>query len=238
MKKIMLLVALMAITLVSPATGKQPAPEHKVTVCHALPGSASHAYNQIEVDIASSGYVKGGHYKPGGSLGVKHRYGGDIIPPYQYKDFYFEGQNWTKKGQKIWENGCKRPIEPPGEPSGPTPLYQVGGYVCGDPHVVFLIHNIGDVPLTVRMRFRSHRTGEVVRTKWKTISYDSGPFHGQRLWDRKAQGNTRAWLQVKGYGRALQVDVRHHSVNWIGHCTPNPWSPFTTGQAPMYTIGD
>ena len=77
---------LLGAALIGPASAMAtPGPLDKVTICHALPAEASHPYNQIEVDIASTGYVQGGHYVPGGALGYKHEDGGDIIPPYTYQ---------------------------------------------------------------------------------------------------------------------------------------------------------
>ena len=106
-------VAILAASVALPAAATEP-PDHKVTICHALPGSASHAYNVITVDIASSGYVKGGHSRGLGPdedrLGEKHAHGGDIIPPYTYTTkrgevFSFPGQNWTDEGQAIYHGG-------------------------------------------------------------------------------------------------------------------------------------
>lgn len=132
------------------ATATKPDPNHKVTICHALPASASHAYNRITVDIASSGYVKGGHYVGGYTeLGFKHANGGDIIPPYTYKSFQFPGQNWTAEGQAIYENGC---VPPP-----PCPDCTAGGLVtadllvCGDPRVLLRVTNQYEEPITIKV---------------------------------------------------------------------------------------
>ena len=76
-----------------PAAATPPAPTHKVTICHAT-ASESNPYVKINVDIASSGYVKSGH----------NDHDKDIIPPYTYGDFSFPGKNWPSP---IYDNGCK-----------------------------------------------------------------------------------------------------------------------------------
>jgi hypothetical protein len=102
-------IAILAASVAVPVAATPP-PDHKVTICHALPDKASHDYNVISVDIASSGYVKGGHYvAPGDSS--KHADGGDIIPPYVYvrKDgttFTFTGQNYAGNEFLAYELGC------------------------------------------------------------------------------------------------------------------------------------
>jgi hypothetical protein len=103
--------ALLIAAVAAPALATPPQSDgfHKVTICHALPDSASHDYNVITVDIASSGYVKGGHYVAPGD-NSKHAEGGDIIPPYDYvrKDgspFHFDGQNYGD-GQVAFDLGC------------------------------------------------------------------------------------------------------------------------------------
>ena len=47
---------------------------HKVTICHAT-ASQTNPYVVETVDIASSGYLQGGH----------NNHDGDIIPPYMYQ---------------------------------------------------------------------------------------------------------------------------------------------------------
>ncbi len=108
---VVLSTALLMMAVAAPALATKPDPSHKVTICHALPGSASHAYNVITVDIASSGYVKGGHYRVGGDVGDKHADGGDIIPPYTYRGFVFAGQNWGDNGEALNSIGCGEPDE-------------------------------------------------------------------------------------------------------------------------------
>jgi len=121
---------LLVFAFAGPTLATKPDPDHKVTICHALPEAASHDYNRIKVDIASSGYVKGGHAVEGGTIGDKHKDGGDIIPPYEYQPkegdlFVFEGQNWTVEGIAIYENDCVVPdptATPTEEPTAtPTP---------------------------------------------------------------------------------------------------------------------
>ena len=98
---------------VSVAGATQPNPDHKVTLCHRT-GSASNPYVEVTVDIASSGYVKGGHT---GHNQIGNGLGGDIIPAYQYvkKDgstFTFTGKNlgtliMGTTGLTILNNGCQ-----------------------------------------------------------------------------------------------------------------------------------
>lgn len=92
--------------MATPAQATKPAPEHKVTICHAT-ASETNPYVQITVDIASSGYLKAGH--------SSHE--GDIIPPYTYEDFSFAGQG----DQSILANGCEVPGEPTETPPPTTP---------------------------------------------------------------------------------------------------------------------
>lgn len=77
------------------ATATKP-PDHKVTICHAT-GSQTNPYVVINVDIASSGYLKAGH----------DLHDDDIIPPYTYGTFSYPGKNWTASGQTILANGCR-----------------------------------------------------------------------------------------------------------------------------------
>ena len=134
--------------LVAPAAAfaTQPAPDHKVTICHRT-NSDTNPYVVIDVDIASSGHLKGGHDTrhegPIWELGLKaqHVEWGDIIPPYTYGEFSYPGQNWTADGQAIRANGCAMPdpSEDPGEPAGepgepaddPTPDGEVEGETGG-----------------------------------------------------------------------------------------------------------
>jgi hypothetical protein len=130
--------------LVAPAAAfaTQPAPDHKVTICHRT-NSDTNPYVVIDVDIASSGHLHGGHdtqhdgaiWGPG--LKDQHIEWGDIIPPYTYPEFSYPGQNWTADGQAIWANGCTLPAPgeeptPDGEePSDPAEEPTPGGEVEG-----------------------------------------------------------------------------------------------------------
>lgn len=117
-----LLTGLFAVSGVATAT--KPDPDHKVTICHATAAFDSNdnrKYIVETVDIASTGYVKGGHYKPPANLGAKHKDGGDIIPSYTYQDFVFEGFNWTEEGQVIWENDCVVPVSTETPTPSPKP---------------------------------------------------------------------------------------------------------------------
>lgn len=219
------LAALLAAVIIggasAPVTATKPE-GHKVTICHATAAfdqNGNRKYTRNTVDIASSGYVKGGHHKPPANLGKKHKHGGDIIPPYTYGDFDYPGQNWTAKGQRIWENGCRVPV-----PEKPKRLYDADGYVCGDPRVVFWLENYGDVPVVARIRFVAGREdirGDVIRTPWRTIKPGEA-----KLWKRWAASGTVAWLYVKGDGRAVKLTVREGGPDWYGRCPSRLVVPF------------
>jgi hypothetical protein len=98
-------------SLISGVLATQP-DGHKVTICHAT-NSDTNPYVVIDVDIASSGYLKAGHSNHTGPIwyaGAKdaHVKWGDIIPAYDYAPttFHFAGLNWTDQGQAIWQDGC------------------------------------------------------------------------------------------------------------------------------------
>ena len=106
-------------------------PNHKVTICHAT-GSDHNPYVVLTPDIASAGYLQGGHNGHTGPIWVSgdqaaHINWGDIIPPYTYvradgTTFTYAGMNWTAEGQAIWANGCVLPGQPTPTPStSPTP---------------------------------------------------------------------------------------------------------------------
>ena len=73
-------------------------PGHSVVICHAT-GSPSHPYVQLDVDIASNGYLASAH----------DIQAGDVIPPYDYGAFHFPGRNRTTQGQDIWLADCVAP---------------------------------------------------------------------------------------------------------------------------------
>jgi len=182
MKRILSILALSATLIVGGASGAiatKPSPEHKVTICHALPVSASHAYNRITVDVASSGYVKGGHHEPGGSIGDKHADGGDIIPPYTYRSFSYPGQNWNAEGRAIYKNGCKAPP--------PPPTYDVSASIllCGDPRAIVTLVNDSNVPRTFRIRYVKAQDG-TRNVLNKTVKADSE----RTLFPRWVKGHT------------------------------------------------
>jgi hypothetical protein len=111
-----------AIAAVAPAGATPPNPDHKVTLCHRT-GSATNPYIVITTDIASDGYVKGGHT---GHDQIGNGLGGDIIPAYEYVAkngdvFDFPGKNLDTiiggaTGAEILANGC---VIPGGETSPP-----------------------------------------------------------------------------------------------------------------------
>ena len=110
-----------ALALPATAIATQPSPDHQVTICHAT-DSDHNPYVRETVDIASSGYVQGGHNEHAGpiwdaTLKGQHVKWGDIIPPYTYGDFSFPGMNWSAAGQGIWLNGCLAPLPSPASPS-------------------------------------------------------------------------------------------------------------------------
>jgi hypothetical protein len=173
LKRIALLLTLLLATSFAGTTGvtaTKPNPNHKVTICHATAAfvDGEREYTTNNVDIASSGYVKGGHHKPTETLGAKHKNGGDIIPPYTYGDFSYPGQNWTKKGQAIWNNGCKVPPPPP-PPKDKNYDPQARVRVCGDPRLLVTLNNRrSDGEVVYRLAFTSAKTGEK-RVQWYRI---------------------------------------------------------------------
>jgi hypothetical protein len=104
------------------ATKTDPNADHKITLCHrtgsAEGGELKNGYNEITVDIASSGYVKGGHTN---HEQVGNGPGPDIIPAYdayakdgkEWVEFSFPGKglDWVftdgTTGQEFLDNGCQ-----------------------------------------------------------------------------------------------------------------------------------
>lgn len=145
------------------ATATKPNPDHKVPVCHKVNGEGElkNGWNSIVVDIASSGYVQGGHH--GGHPGNTPN---DIIPPYEYQmadgsTFNYPGQNWSAETQAFHANGCKTPPPPP-NPRVFKPAAHIA--VCGDPRVKTWMDNrasIGDADAIYRIRFVRAKDGDV-----------------------------------------------------------------------------
>lgn len=118
-----------------------------MTLCHRT-GSATNPYIQITVDIASSGYVKGGHT---GHEQVGNGLGSDIIPPYIYtaKDgsvFEFGGFGLDQviggaTGAEILEAGCVVPT-PTVTPTPPPPTCEELGN-CPTPPPTTNCHESG-----------------------------------------------------------------------------------------------
>jgi hypothetical protein len=119
----------LALAAPASATPTDPNADHKVTICHrtgsADGGNQHNGYTVVTVDIASSGYVKGGHT---GHEQVGNGPGGDIIPVYDafakvhgegnsYAPFHFPGKNTTLvDGSEEWDafiaNGCSTEAPP------------------------------------------------------------------------------------------------------------------------------
>lgn len=112
MKKILALLAsvvlVVGVATSATATNTDPNEGHKVTICHrtgsATGGNQHNGYDIITVDIASSGYVQGGHTN---HEQVGNGPGGDVIPAYdawakdgkEWVEFHFPGKNlgdWDK----------------------------------------------------------------------------------------------------------------------------------------------
>jgi hypothetical protein len=230
MKRIALLVALLfAVTLTGGvATATKPSPDHKVTICHA---TAAPAYRTITVDIASSGYVRGGHHRGVDALDSKHSEGGDIIPPYTYKSFDYLGQNWTREGRAIFKNGCRvpppvprptpsptptptpTPTPRPTPTPTPTPTYDVAAtiVICQDPRAVITLINRSNVPRSFRVRLVRARDGTVAKFR-KTVS----SFTVKTLSKRWVLGGTV--VKVWGERKDLLARVKVNRKNNIGRC--------------------
>ena len=92
------LVALLALLPAAQSVFGSAPPEHKVTICHATPpDTAANGWVTLEVDVASVGYQHAGH---------ESEHDADIIPPYAYGEFTFDGKNWDAAGQATWGNDC------------------------------------------------------------------------------------------------------------------------------------
>lgn len=104
------------------AHATKPDPGHKVTLCHRT-GSATNPYVVVTTDIASDGYVKGGHT---GHDQIGNGLGGDIIPAYTYQDFSFPGKNLDfvfpngETGAEVLAAGCVLTNESPSPTPTPT----------------------------------------------------------------------------------------------------------------------
>jgi uncharacterized repeat protein (TIGR01451 family) len=125
----------------------------KIRICHATDSNA-HPYVDPVVNISSSGHLQGGHdtehlgplWPATGDDGKW----GDIIPPYTYGDFVYEGHNWTDEGQAIYNAGCKTPDETEHDPqihivksASDTTLDAGGGSVT----YTYKVTATGNVPL-------------------------------------------------------------------------------------------
>ena len=221
-------IALIAgLFLAGSVTATKPSPNHKVTICHALPVSADHEFNRITVDIASSGFVRGGHHRPG-ALGNKHAKGGDIIPPYTYRAFSFPGQNWTAEGRAIYANGCRTPVPAPRPTPTPTPTpaptpsprptptpetYDVAAriIICQDPKAVITLINRSNVARAFRVRLVRASDGTVNKFR-KTVT----PFTTKTLSRRWVLGGSV--VKVWGERRDLLARVKVNRKNNIGRC--------------------
>jgi hypothetical protein len=131
---------------------------HKVTICHAHPAdSLTGPWVSISVDVASVGYQHSGH---------QDEHDGDIIPPYSYGDFSYEG----KGDQSILANGCVAP-EPPKEVFAPTATL-LGP--CGDPLYGLDLGNVeSTIPVTFTATYKSV-SHHVLFNAVKTYTLDPG----------------------------------------------------------------
>jgi hypothetical protein len=119
--RIVAVLAVAAGTLLPAATAQATAPpNHQVTICHRTGstdgGNQHNGYDIITVDIASSGFVVGGHDH---HEQVGNGPSGDLIPAYDYVRadgtvFQYPGKNLTAviggaTGAAILANGCQVP---------------------------------------------------------------------------------------------------------------------------------
>lgn len=105
------------VAFATTADATKPAPEHKVTICHATPpDTAAQGWVSITVDVASVGYQHQGH---------ESEHDADIIPAYAYGDFTFDGKNLSTDfdgalGSDILANGCEKPSTEPSPSPSPS----------------------------------------------------------------------------------------------------------------------
>jgi fimbrial isopeptide formation D2 family protein/uncharacterized repeat protein (TIGR01451 family) len=156
---------------------------HKITICHAT-SSETNPYTIPTVDIASAGYPDNtsGHASHGND-GVWYPGAkadgfdwGDIIPPYDYGDFHYDGLNWTEAGQAIYNNDCNAPKETH-DPAihivktpSVTDLPDTGGPVT----YTYVVTNTGDVELS---------NVSVSDDKCSPVDYVSGDTNDDELLD-------------------------------------------------------
>lgn len=107
------------------------------------------------------------------------------------------------------------------DPTPPPPNkvidYEVDGYVCGDPRLVTMLSNTGNVPIAFGLRFVSARYGTV-----KTPEFIVKP--GKTIFPKRwVQGRTQAWVSFEG-DRVFQTAITR-AVN-IGPCPTPRSAPF------------
>lgn len=145
MRKLLIVLAAsltLAATVVATtaATNSDPNDGHKITLCHRT-GSADNPYVSVTVDIASSGFVQGGHTN---HEQVGNGLGGDIIPAYEafakdgkeWVPFSYPGKNLDTiiggvTGAEILAAGCQIPGGGVHDPTPIPPTYTPGN--CDNP---------------------------------------------------------------------------------------------------------
>jgi len=153
---------------------------HEVAICHAN-SDEKDPYVKETVDIAQAGYGdQAGHSAHGGD-GVwypgakadKFNWG-DIIPPFDYGDFHYDGLNWTAAGQEIWNNACVFFVHEPGihieKHASETTLPAGGGSVSYS----YDVTNTGNVPLS---------NVTVTDDKCSPVVFDGGDSNSNNLLD-------------------------------------------------------
>ena len=184
LRKLAALLGAAALTFGAVGSVSATAPtHHKITICHAT-SSETNPYTSPTVDIASAGYPDGssghaGHGRDGVWYPGAKADGfdwGDIIPPYDYGDFHYDGLNWTEAGQAIYRNDCNFPKEEhnPAIHVEKTPSVTTLPAGGGEVTYTYVVTNTGDVELS---------DVSVSDNKCAPVTYVSGDTNDDELLD-------------------------------------------------------
>src|SRR5450759_2246241 len=112
---------------ITTAQATNPAPDHKVTLCHrtgsVAGGNMHNGYSIITVDIASVANAKDARGHDSHNQ-IGNGPGGDIIPVYTYDGFTYLGKNLDNGGLAFLNNGCKSVAKTPSTTTSTTATTQ------------------------------------------------------------------------------------------------------------------